>query len=383
MLEVDRDQVLAYRLAAHHLTERLGPRSLVKAAVPVGVQETPTGTAALAFAARVDGLTLEALDRALRVRRTLLTIWSMRGAPHVVPAADLEVFTLGALPVDAASFRQSMGGWSDALDAAELDVHETLDEMAAAARDLLDGRTMNVNELRDLVRERVPALAKVRKPEFARDPMPEPMFRALGTAGAVCIVSGRGTDSEMGRTDQWLGSSPVPDSTEKARAELARRYLHAYGPSTPRHFAEWTGRSTEDAKQAFSLIEGELEEVSFGGRSWMLRRDAKALSSPSEPRGVRLLPVQDPYLQQRDRTTLLADAARRKRLWQPIRGPGGVLSGGDIVATWRSTIKGRRLEVTVEPFGRLAGTVREQVAVEAELAATIRGCETVRLTFGG
>ncbi|HEX6208612.1 MAG TPA: winged helix DNA-binding domain-containing protein, partial [Actinomycetota bacterium] len=324
----------------------------------------------------------EALDRALRVRRTLLAIWSMRGAPHIVPASDLEVFTLGALPLDAASFRRSMGGWSDALENAGFDVHETLDEMVAAARDLLDGRTMNVNEFRDLLRERVPALARVRKPEFARDPMPEPLFRALGTAGAVCIVSGRGTSSELGRTDQWLGSSPDPASKEEARAELARRFLHAYGPSSPRRFAEWTQRSTEDAKQAFSLIEGELEEVSFDGRSWMLRRDAKTLSAPSEPRGVRLLPVQDPYLQQRDRATLLADAAHRKRLWQPIRGPGGVLSAGELVATWRSTIKGRRLEVTVEPFGRLTSAVREEVTGEAELAAVIRGCETARVTFG-
>jgi hypothetical protein len=52
VLDVDRDQVLAYRFAAHHLTRRLGPRSIEKA-VFCGIQETPMGTAGVAFTARI------------------------------------------------------------------------------------------------------------------------------------------------------------------------------------------------------------------------------------------------------------------------------------------------------------------------------------------
>ena len=42
-----RDQILAFRLASHNLTRRLGARSMVKAAAPCGIQETPLGSAAL------------------------------------------------------------------------------------------------------------------------------------------------------------------------------------------------------------------------------------------------------------------------------------------------------------------------------------------------
>jgi hypothetical protein len=76
-----RDRILAFRLASHNLIRRLDARSIVKAAAACGIQETPLGSAALAFLARVEGLTPAALERAQVKERTLLTLWSVRGAP--------------------------------------------------------------------------------------------------------------------------------------------------------------------------------------------------------------------------------------------------------------------------------------------------------------
>lgn len=338
------------------------------------------GSAAAAFLARVEKLPLATLERALRDDRTLVTVWAMRGAPYVVPANDLGPFTVGALPRDRASFKQTLGGWSAALERAGLDPFETLDVAASAARDLLDGRTMNVNELRDAIYRRVPALAKVERPAFAHDDMPEPLFRAVGTVGAFCIVHGRGTDAELARTDQWLEAAPAPPDPAESRAELARRFLHCYGPATAQRFAEWTGRSVGDARDAFHLIEGETIEVTVDGtRALLLARDERALSSPPEPRGVRLLPVQDPYLQQRDRATLVRREADRRRLWQPVRGPGGVLVDGEVEAVWRARTKGKRLEVSVEPFGRLARRSLDAIEAEAVRLAPFRGCQAVEV----
>jgi hypothetical protein len=112
----NREQILAFRLAAHNLTRRLGPRSVTKAAAACGIQETPLGSAAIAFFARVENLTPALVDRVLYEDRTLVSVWAMRGAPYVVPAGDLGVFTVGALPLDPVSFKQSLGGWSDALE---------------------------------------------------------------------------------------------------------------------------------------------------------------------------------------------------------------------------------------------------------------------------
>jgi hypothetical protein len=379
-----RDQILAFRLASHNLTRRLGAQSIVKAAAPCGIQETPLGSAAVAFVARVEELTPAALERALVKDRTLLTLWSVRGAPYVVPASDLEVFSVGALPLDTTSFKQLLGGWADALEKAGLDPLDTLERMVDAARELLDGRTLNVNDLREKIYASVPSLSRVKRPAGAHADMPEPLFRAVGTVGVACIVASRGTDAELARTDQWLMLRPLEPDRTSARAELARRFLHCYGPATSQQFAEWTQRSLGDARDAFSLIEEELVEVATGRKpAWLLGRDQKAFSSPPEPEGARLLPVQDPFLQQRDRPTLVPKQTARRKLWQPVRGPGGVLVDGEIVGTWRARTKRAGLEVSVEPFGRLSRSARDAIEAEAERLAPFRDCETVQVSYVG
>lgn len=55
MLHADRDQVLAYRVAACGLADRLPAERLADAAGACGVQDTPAGNAPLALAARVEG----------------------------------------------------------------------------------------------------------------------------------------------------------------------------------------------------------------------------------------------------------------------------------------------------------------------------------------
>ncbi|HEY8471326.1 MAG TPA: winged helix DNA-binding domain-containing protein [Natronosporangium sp.] len=386
MSDLPREQIVAFRLASHHLASRLGRRALATAAGACGIQETPTGSAALALLARVDGLTPATFDRALTRDRTLVTLWSVRGAPYVVPTSDLAVFSQGALPLDAGSFKQALGGWADALARARVDPITTLEQLVLAARELLDGRQLNVNELRDQLYARIPALSRVQRPSGAHADMPEPLFRAVGTTGAVCIVANRGTDAELARTDQWLGDRrPTSASDRKtARAELARRFLHCYGPATAQQFAEWSQRSLADAKDAFAAIEPELVQVTVDRkRAWLLGKDEPALADPPAATGVRLLPVQDPFLQQRDRATLVPDPAARRKLWQPVRGPGGVLVDGVIAGSWRSRINRDRLELTVEPFGRLSGAAKQAIEAEADRIAPFRNCQTVAVRYAG
>jgi hypothetical protein len=374
-MAIGREQVLAFRLASHGLNQRTS--GLVETASRCGIQETPIGTAPLAFHARVDGFSIDELEKALSKDRSLIALWAIRGAPYVVPARDLGVFSTGALPLDDDSFRHTLGGWAPALEQAGLEPFQLLDKLVDAARKLLDDTSMDVNELRNRLYARLRSLHKIKRPESARDDMPEPLFRAIGTTGAVCIVSGRGTDSVMARTEQWLSRLPAPMDPEEARAELARRFLHCYGPDTAQHFAEWTQRSLADAKQAIGLIENELIEMKLAGkRALLLAVDERDLDSPPEAKGVRLLPVQDPYLQQRDRATLLPDQTTRRRLWQAVRGPGALLVDGVVTGTWRGRVKGNRWEVELEPFGRLLARVRDAISNEAETMAPLKGCST-------
>ena len=68
---------------------------------------------------------------------------------------------------------------------------------------------------------------------------------------------------------------------------------------------------------------------------------------------MRLLAPGDPVLLGRDREALLHDPALRKKVWAAIGGAGIVLSDGAPVALWRARKQGKRLELTVDAFGKL------------------------------
>ena len=86
---IERENVVAFRLASHHLDVRLGERDLLTAVGRCGIQNTPPGSALLAFHARAEGVSADVVAGAVEDRSMLLT-WSMRGAPYYVPTAEAD-----------------------------------------------------------------------------------------------------------------------------------------------------------------------------------------------------------------------------------------------------------------------------------------------------
>lgn len=152
---IDREHVLAFRSAAHHLGTRLPAGGLLPAAAACGLRNAPPGAAALSLLARVAGLAPDDLHRAAEVERTLLQVWSLRIAPFFVPTADVAVFTTALLPVGEASARLMLERAAPLLHRAGLSATEALRRIAVAARDVLDGRVLSKGELQDEVEERV------------------------------------------------------------------------------------------------------------------------------------------------------------------------------------------------------------------------------------
>jgi hypothetical protein len=174
---------------------------------------------------------------------------------------------------------------------------------------------------------------------------------------------------------RWDGSRqptiwtvPPPDVDPRdARLELARRYLHVFGPATPAAFAQWAGIGPADGRAAFDALVGSLTSVRTPvGDAWILTRDEPTFRAPGGPgASARILPSGDAYflLQGADRELLVPDSDHRRELWTPRVWPGAVLVGGDIVGTWRRA----QADVTIATWRRLSRSERE--AVEAEAAA--------------
>jgi hypothetical protein len=161
----------------------------------------------------------------------------------------------------------------------------------------------------------------------------------------------------------WTVPRPEIDPLD-ARRELARRYLHVYGPTTPQAFAKWAGVGDAAGRATFESLGRELAAVRAPtGDAWILARDEATVREPARPAApARLLPSGDAFylLHGADRELLVPDARQRGELWTSRVWPGAVLVAGEIVGTWRRA----HADLSIQPWRRL--TRAERAAVEAE-----------------
>ena len=192
---------------------------------------------------------------------------------------------------------------------------------------------------------------------------------ALGVGNAIRYAAPTGTILirwEGARAPTiWSVPPPSVDPVE-ARVELARRYLHVFGTTTPEAFAEWAGIGAAQGRAAFDALAGSLTPVHTPiGDRWILASDEPSFRAPAPPAAsARLLPSGDTYylLQGADRELLVPEADRRGRLWTSRVWPGAVLVSGEVVGTWRRAGG----DVAIESWRRLSKGEHSAVEEEAE-----------------
>jgi hypothetical protein len=318
-LSLTRPQILAFRRRVGALDVRLprGRHSLRQAAW-AGLQDSMPRAALLSSHARVEGTEPSTWEDA-----SLVQLWGPRYSAYVVAARDLAVFSLGRLPDGTAARKRA-------------------EDIAAQLRTLLGGTRGSYGEAGHSLGVNANR------------------FRYAAPTGTVLIR----WDGARAAT-VWTVPAPEVDPRD-ARLELARRYLHVFGPTTPEAFAEWAGIGARYGRAAFNALGASLTPVRTPiGEAWILSRDdptMRVTAQPSAP--ARLLPSGDTYflLQGADRELLVPDAERRGALWTPRVWPGALLVEGEIVGTWRRAER----TVTVETWRRLSRAARDAVEAEAE-----------------
>ena len=318
-LDLTREQILAFRRRVGALDQRLpsGEDSLRRAAW-AGFQDSMPRAALLSIHARVDGTGPSAWEDP-----SLVQLWGPRYQIYVVAGRDRALFSLGRLPDDAKGRQRA-------------------EDLAARLHALLDGAQMPYGEA---------GLALGVNPNA---------LRYAAATGTVLI-------RWEGARQSAVWTVPPPEiGPLAARLELARRYLHVYGPTTPAAFSQWSSVGPKYAAAAFEALRESLTPVRTpAGDGWILAADEAALrAAPGPEAPARLLPSGDAYLllQGTDRDLLVPEADRRRALWTPRVWPGGLLIDGEVAGTWR-----RADEVlTVQPWRRLSSAERDAVAAEAE-----------------
>ncbi|GAA3726825.1 hypothetical protein HDA32_003588 [Spinactinospora alkalitolerans] len=367
MLNSDRENIVAYRLSGHHLSEQVGSEDWLKAA-ECAPQNTPPGGALLGLRVRVAELRFSDVRAARDETRELVEVWSLRQSPCMMRVDEMPVFTTGVCPDDEESWRAVMQGFLPIMDGMGRSATEIVDLVDEALMDALDGGVkLSKRGMGEELGKRLPK-------EFAGWCEPTTfsnftaiLVRALSLRGGFVITPRSGNEAHFMRTDHWLGAEPPSMDRSEARASVVERYLRMYGPSTPDDFAAWAGISEAAAGRIWSEVESDLVEVDAGKRpAYVLKPHVKTLESPPRPAPYRLVPAYDPYLQQRERAIVAPDGALRKQIWKHTGNPGVVLRDGEVVALWRHRKKGRKLAVNVAPVSRL--TAEDRAAIEEEAA---------------
>ena len=297
-LELSRSQILAFRRRVGALEERLPPgaRSLRRAAW-AGLQDSMPRAALLSIHARVEGAHPLSWDDP-----ALVQVWGPRFSTYAVPAQDHAIFTLGRHP-DSARGRERA--------------------------------------------ERLAARVAAGDPRSVR-------MRYATTTGTV-LIRWEGARAPT----VWTVPQPEIEPLD-ARRELARRYLHVFGPGTVSSFAGWAGVRAKEAQAAFPGLD--LTPVTTPiGDAWILAADEKLMrEAAASSTAVRLLPSGDAYWLLHDaaqRELLVSDPRERAALWTPRVWPGALLVAGELVGTWRRA----QGDLSIEPWRRL--TKAERAAV--------------------
>lgn len=247
----------------------------------------------LALHARVDGLEIADVDRALYVDRTLVKQLAMR--------RTLFVFPRDLLPA-------AWGSASARVAVAELKRMAGDVEKAGVAPD----GTAWVERSRAVILAEVAARPQGMTAVEIRDGLPEVAVRFDVGAGTVWNHSRilthlgltahlvRGTNTSHWRVSRprwtrmadWLGEVPAPLPAEEGYAELVRRWLRTFGPGTEADLVWWLGATKGAVRRALVDVEAVAVTLDGGATGWLLPDDL----DPETPVGpwAALLPVLDP-----------------------------------------------------------------------------------------
>jgi hypothetical protein len=317
-LRVTRQQILRFRRRVSALDERMpmGLQSLRRAAW-AGLQDSMPRAALLSLHARVRDVEASTWEDP-----SLAQLWGPRYHTYVVAKRDFALFSLGRLPDNAKSRLRA-------------------ERMAERLHAQLDGTRMTDREVAG-------ALGV------------GPSIRYAATTGTVAIRW------EGARAPTiWTVAAAKVEPGDACR-ELARRYLHIFGPATHVGFARWAGISRRSAAAAFASLEASLLPVrSPLGDEWLLAEDEPAIrAAETVSAPARLLPSGDSYflLDEAERELLVPREDQRQRLWTPRVWPGALLVEGEVRGTWRRA----HHTVRIDAWARLSRRTRDAIDAEAK-----------------
>ncbi len=286
------------RLARRH---RLAPGEQASEVVDaarsmVCLHGTDPATIYLSARARVDGMEVADLDRALYRERSLVKHLAMRRTLFVFPRETLSVAQAGASERVATAERTRL-----IRDVEAAGLHREGERWLAKASEqvlaaLADGREATSSELRDEIPLLEGAIEYGKGKSWGGQmPIGPRVLTTLSAAGKIVRATNDGgwyvSRPRWTSTKAWLGEEIEAPPEAEGVAGLVERWLRAFGPGTEADIKWWLGSTLTAVRRA--LADLGAVEVDLEGETGYVLSDDLEPTEPVEP-WAALLPPLDP-----------------------------------------------------------------------------------------
>ncbi|MBA2465225.1 MAG: winged helix DNA-binding domain-containing protein [Nocardioidaceae bacterium] len=330
-LSIERERWLGYRWRQHGLGGSLSQDALDDLLV-LGLQASRQSNGEHALSQRVARIGSTGLARAITPEGPLVSLWSVRGAPHAHRASQLDLVR------DALAPLSTDDGGSKFVNAVQ--------EVADAMGKIVTSKTAKGDVSQEVADSVSATLVQYCERCQARH-VPDGLFRAAGRQAQLVI----GPEEERA-TMLYPRPQVQQEQVEHPREHLLRAYFRVNGPTSRTHYCDWQQVGTTGVGELWDELGDHLVRVQVDGKRFDVPESLVESVQRAEPaEGVALVPPNDPYLRQTDRALLVPDSTRRKKVFKALSGPGALLVDGEIAGTWR--YRRSDSEVSIEAFGKL------------------------------
>jgi hypothetical protein len=315
----------------------------------------------------------------------------LRGAPHFYRRDDLADILVAVSPFSDNDAAKRIFDAAKPMKAAGIGIRDGLTEVATQLRAVVTKPMVKGEVSTELTKRLSQPYVRWCVPCQAIHSWEQP-FR-LGALYAGLELQPGTSPPVMRRIPDWpkRKPGPAPDPSDApAPLQPIRAYLRFLGPATPNDVAAFLDSPVAEVKAHWPK---DAVEVSVDGvAGWLLGDDDAPLGPAGTDAGsagahagsddvdelVRLLGGFDLFLQGRDRGLIVPGTSRHKQLWPILGRPGAVLSGTEIVGTWRPRAAGSAFTLRLSPWTKISKAVRARIEAEAERLASHR-----RLSLSG
>lgn len=358
---------LRHRLAGS--TRATDPTAVARSLV--AVHGTDPSSVYLGILARMAGGQIADVERALYEQRTLIRLLGMRRTVFVTTLDAAPVVQAACSDAVAANERRKLLGWlADAAIAPDVEGWLAGAEQAALVALAERGAATAAQLATADPRLAAQIVLAAGTSSEARFNVASRVLLVLAAQGKV--VRGRPNGSWTSHQYRWTPLTAwcpaglAAWATRDAEVELARRWLHAYGPATPGDLQWWTGWTRTQVRRVLAQLQP--AEVDLDGEPGVMLADDLAPPPDVEPWAALLPGLDSTPMGWRHRDWFLG--AHAARLFDQTGNIGPSLWwNGHIVGGWAQNRDGQIICRFLEDAG--ADAVAAADAAAARLAAIV------------